>query len=88
MCDAIERAVLLRLRKQQSDARQRQEERHREAADDVVQRHAANVHADNPRKGKREDADVQLRKATHEDGDDERSERDVGEIHSTGAISS
>jgi len=88
MRDAIERAVLLRLCKQQSDARQRQEQRHREAADDVVQRHAPDIHADDPRKRKREDADVQLRKTTHEDRDDERSERDVGEIHSTGAISS
>ena len=60
MSDAIERAVLLRLRKQQGDARQGEEER-QEAADDVVERHAADVDPDNPRERKRENSDVQLR---------------------------
>ena len=66
----------------------REEERDGKAADDVVQRHAADVDADDPREREREDADVQLRETTDEDGDDERGERDVSEVHSSAGISS
>ena len=82
MRDTIERAILLRLREQQRHAGQREEERNGKAGDDVVQRHAAHVHTDDPRQRERQDADVQLRETTNEDGDDERRERDVSEVHS------
>jgi hypothetical protein len=40
VCDAIERAVQLRLREQQRDAGKRQKQLHGEAAHDVVEAHA------------------------------------------------
>ena len=86
MGDAIEGAVLLRLREEQRHARQGEEERDRKAGDDVVERHAAHVHADDPRERDRQDADVQLREATDENRDDERAEGDVSEVHSAESV--
>ena len=80
--DPVERAVQLRLREQQRHAGQREEQRDREAGDHLVERHAAEVDADDPGQRERQDADVQLREAADENRDDERGQRYVGEIHS------
>jgi hypothetical protein len=87
MRNAIERAILLRLREQQRHPGQCEEERDWKAAYDVIERHAADVHADNPRQCDGEDADVQLRETTDENGDNERAKGDVSEIHSPGISS-
>ena len=81
MRDPIERAVQLCLRKQQRYARERQKQRDRKSADDLVQRHAADVDADDPGQRERENADVQLGETADEDRDDQRGERHVREIH-------
>ena len=52
--DPLERAVELRLREQQRHAGERQEQLHGKPADDVVERHAAEVHADDPRQRQRQ----------------------------------
>ena len=54
----------------------------REARDDLVERHARQVDADDPGQRERQNADVQLRETADENRDDERGERYVREIHS------
>ena len=80
--NAVEGAVQLRLGEQQRHPGERQEQPDREAGDDLVERHAAEVDADDPGQRESENADVQLREAADENRKNERGERDIGEIHS------
>ena len=84
----VEGAVQLRLRKQQRHAGERQKQRDRETGDHLVQRHAAEIDADDPGQGERQNPDVQLREAADENRNDERGKRHIGKIHSVPSTSS
>ena len=78
---SIERAVALRQREQQRHAGERQEECRWEAADHRIDRHVSDIHADDPRHGNRQHADIQRRHAADDDGDDEGGDGEDGQIH-------
>ena len=59
VCDLVERAIELRLRKQERDACQGQEQLDGKPRGDIVQRHPTEVDADNPRKGEGQHTHVQ-----------------------------
>ena len=72
--DLVERAIQLRLGEEQRHAREREKESDRKAAEDGGERHAREIHADDPRERERQDSHVQLAEATDDDGDNERAE--------------
>ena len=57
------------------------------SGDHGVERHAADVDADNPRHRDGQHADVERRDAADEDGDRQRDDRDDGEIHAVSMVS-
>ena len=75
----------LRQREQQRHAGQRQEQLARKAAHHGVDRHAADVDADDPGERDRQHADVQPADAADEDRERERADRDDGEVHAGSA---
>ena len=79
--DPLERAVRLREREQQRHAGQRQKELAREPAHDRVDRHPADVDADNPGERNSQHADVEPADAADQHGERERTDRD--ERHSS-----
>jgi hypothetical protein len=72
--------------KEQRYAGEGQEQLHREAADDVVQAHAAQIHADDPRQREAEHADVELTETAHDHRNRQRGERQPGETHRAPSI--
>ena len=79
--DQVERAVRLRLREEQRHPGQRQEQPRREAAHDLRGAHVGDVHADDPGQRDGQKADVQPDRATDDDGDRQRAEREGGGVH-------
>ena len=57
MRDLVERAVQLRLREEQRDAGQRQEQLDRKPGEDVIEPHPAEIDADDPGEGDRQHAE-------------------------------
>ena len=68
MREPVERAVALRQREEQRHAGERQEQLARKAAHHRVDRHAADVDADDPGQGDRQHADVERGDAADDDG--------------------
>ena len=86
MSDLVEGAVELGLREEQRDAGEGQKELDGKATDQFADRHAPEVHANDPRQGERHHTNVQGGRTTHDDRESKSGEREPVEAHRRDAL--